>query len=90
MYLDSCGPFRDAVIAILAVVAKQERIRISERTKAGLENARRKGIILGRRRVSVDVERVKQMRAAGRSYEQIAAELKCGIGTIFRAFKAAA
>ena len=30
-YLDSCGMFRDAVISILAVIAKQERIRISER-----------------------------------------------------------
>jgi DNA invertase Pin-like site-specific DNA recombinase len=34
-YLDSTGIFRDAVIGILAAVAKQERIRISERVKAG-------------------------------------------------------
>jgi DNA invertase Pin-like site-specific DNA recombinase len=26
-YLDSCGVFREAVLAILAVIAKQERIR---------------------------------------------------------------
>lgn len=30
-YLDSTGLFRDAVIAILAVIAKQERMRRSER-----------------------------------------------------------
>lgn len=88
-YFDSCGIFKDAVIAIMATVAKQERIRISERTKAGLENARRKGIPLGRRRVRLDVERVRQLRAEGRSYEEIAKELKCGVGTAFRAFKAA-
>src|SRR2546425_1540361 len=35
-YLDSCGIFKDAVIGILAVIAKQERVRLSERTKAGL------------------------------------------------------
>src|SRR5271156_668866 len=29
-YLDSCGAFRDAVLAIIAAVAKQERVRISE------------------------------------------------------------
>ena len=33
-YLDSCGVFREAVLAILAAIAKQERIRISERTRA--------------------------------------------------------
>lgn len=89
-YFDSCGIFKDAVIAIMATVAKQERLRISERTKAGLENARRKGVPLGRRRVSVDVARLKQLLAEGRSYEQAAKELKCGVGTAFRAAKAAA
>ena len=39
-YLDSCGIFKDAVIAILATVAKQERIRISERVKAGITRVR--------------------------------------------------
>ncbi len=34
--LDSCGIFKDAVLAILAVIAKQERVRLSERTIAGL------------------------------------------------------
>src|SRR5260370_33778711 len=43
LYLDSCGIFKDAVISILAVVARQERIRISERTKAGISIARSKG-----------------------------------------------
>jgi DNA invertase Pin-like site-specific DNA recombinase len=43
-FFDSCGSFRDAVIAIMATLAKQERIRRSERTKAGLERARSQGI----------------------------------------------
>src|SRR5260370_24916824 len=89
-YFDYCGIFKDAVIAIMATVAKHERLRISERTKAGLENARRKGIPLGRRRVRVDVVRLKHLLADGQSYEQIARELKCGVGTAFRAAKAAA
>ncbi|MGC2172456.1 MAG: recombinase family protein [Candidatus Sulfotelmatobacter sp.] len=49
-YLDSTGMFRDAVISILAVVAKQERVRLSERTRAGLERARAEGKQLGRPR----------------------------------------
>jgi DNA invertase Pin-like site-specific DNA recombinase len=36
-YLDSTGIFKEAVIGILAAVAPQERIRLSERTVAGQE-----------------------------------------------------
>ena len=32
-YIDSLGAFSDAIIGVLAAVAAQERIRISERTK---------------------------------------------------------
>lgn len=35
-YIDSVGMFRDTVISILATIAKAERERISERTKAGI------------------------------------------------------
>ncbi len=53
-YFDSCGPFRDVVVSLMATLAKQERLRISERTKAGLQRARRAGKTLGRPRVDVD------------------------------------
>ena len=53
-YLDSCGIFRDAVISILATVAKQERLRLSERVTAGLDRARKAGRILGRPSLSED------------------------------------
>jgi hypothetical protein len=33
-YLNSCGIFRDAALSILATVAKQERVRLSERTRS--------------------------------------------------------
>jgi DNA invertase Pin-like site-specific DNA recombinase len=88
-YFDSCGIFNDVVISIMATVAQQERIRISERTKAGLEAARRKGVPLGRRRVRIDGALVRQLQAEGKSFEQIAKQLKCGVGTAFRASKAA-
>lgn len=47
-YLRSIGPFADAVLAILACIAKQERIRLSERVKAGLDRARSQGKAIGR------------------------------------------
>jgi len=39
-YLDSCGMFKDVVIAMLSTLAKQERLRISERVKAGVTRVR--------------------------------------------------
>ena len=39
-WIDSAGPFRDVVISLLASLAKQERVRISQRVRAGLERAR--------------------------------------------------
>lgn len=38
-YLDSAGAFKDVVISIMATLAKMEREKISERTKAGLRHA---------------------------------------------------
>ena len=74
-YLDSCGVFRDAVLSILATIAKQERIRVSERTVAGLERARKQGRIGGRPRVVTDRRKVAELRAAGKSLGEIAAEM---------------
>ena len=84
-YLDSCGLFKDAVLSILATIAKQERLRISERTLAGLERARQKGTVLGRRRVRVDHSRVVELRDAGKSFTDIAKTLKVSRSVAYRA-----
>jgi len=74
-YLDSTGVFKDAVVSILAVVAKQERIRISERTRAGLERVRKQGRKLGRPRVNADATEVKTLRSQGVSWSVIAQQM---------------
>jgi DNA invertase Pin-like site-specific DNA recombinase len=86
-YFDSCGAFKDAVIAIIATVAKQERVRISQRVRAGLDVARSKGTPLGRPRVVVDVARIANLRAQGRSWRDITKELGVGKGTAQRAVR---
>lgn len=74
-YLDSTGMFREAVISILAVVAKQERVRLSERTLAGLDRARKQGKVLGRRpNAAVDAGKIKALRAEGQSWGAISRE----------------
>src|SRR5579862_8875092 len=70
-YLRSIGPFRDAVLSILATIAKQERVRMSERVKAGLDRAKAQGRVIGRPKVVVDRDRVVQLRDQGLSHWQI-------------------
>src|SRR5262249_3636740 len=74
-YLDSTGIFRDAVIAILATIAKQEHARLSECVVAGLRRAKREGKVLGRKRIILDREKVRGMHAAGQSVRAIAAQV---------------
>ncbi len=88
-YLDSCGMFRDAVISILASVAKQERVRLSERTIAGLERARAKGRVSGRPRVICDRNNVLVLHKGGKSLGKIAAELGLSKSTVSRIVSAA-
>lgn len=87
-YLDSCGIFKDAVLAILATVAKQERIRISERVTAGLERAKAKGRIGGRPRVVCDREKILELRSAGNSLSVIASKLGMTKATVYRIISA--
>jgi len=74
-YIDSLGVFGEAIIGVLAAVAAQERIRISERTKAGLARVRAKGTRLGRPTKRVDIQKAQKMRAAGMSLRGIAGKL---------------
>ena len=83
-YLDSCGIFKDAVIGILAVIAKQERVRLSERTKAGLAVARSKGRQIGRPRLKVQPAEIARLRAKGLSLRAIGRELGVSEGSVRR------
>jgi DNA invertase Pin-like site-specific DNA recombinase len=86
-YFDSCGAFRDAVIAIVATVAKQERVRISERTRAGLATARARGRILGRPRIHLDIAELRRLRAEGLSFRAVALKLGVSVATVHAASK---
>ena len=84
-YLDSLGPFSDAVLAILACIARQERLRISERTKAGVERARRQGKHCGRPARVFRRDQALEMHRAGMSYRAIAEKLEVSFMTVKRA-----
>jgi DNA invertase Pin-like site-specific DNA recombinase len=81
-YFDSCGAFRDVVISIASTLAAQERITISERTKAGLQRAIRDGRTLGRRPTKVNVDRALELQAEGLGLRSIAAKLGVAVNTL--------
>lgn len=82
-YLDSTGVFREAIIAILAALAKQERIRIQERVHAGLERARKEGKKLGPKFKIFDREAAK-LYAQTHSLRDTAAEFDISRETVRR------
>lgn len=83
------GPAGELMIAIAAWIAKQERTRISERTKAGLAIARAKGKKLGRPWKVFSREKAIAMRKDGVSWRKIARELGVGESTIRHVLKSA-
>ncbi len=87
-WFDSCGIFRDAVISIMATLAKQERVRISQRTRAGLERARREGKTLGRSKVEVNAAEIRGLRAKGLSWSVVSAQTGVARATCQRAVAA--
>lgn len=89
-WLDTRSPIRHLLIAIFSWVAEQERRRIAERTKAGLERARRRGAKIGRPRVNVDVEKAKELKAGGMPIKKVSQQLGIGLTTLRRALRRAA
>ena len=92
-WIDSAGPFRDVIISLLASLAKQERVRISERVRAGLTRARqygtRSGNCIGRPRALFQRDRALELRRQGLSWRKIAKIMGVSPTTIRRACQGA-
>jgi DNA invertase Pin-like site-specific DNA recombinase len=88
-FFDSCGIMRDVVISIMATLAEQERINISERTLAGLQRARKAGKVFGRRALTVDVHQARRLQREGLGLRSIAKRMKIAVNTLQKALKAA-
>ena len=82
--LDTSTPAGKMVFTVLGAVAELERRLIVERVKAGLRNARAKGKKLGRPKKVMDAARIARLRAQGRSWRAIAAQLGVGLATLHR------
>jgi DNA invertase Pin-like site-specific DNA recombinase len=82
---DQNNPMATLLLHLLAAFGQFEREMIRERVTAGVRNAKRKGVQLGRRRVVFDRSRAMEMHEAGTSIKNIATTLGVSVGTIHRA-----
>jgi DNA invertase Pin-like site-specific DNA recombinase len=69
--IDFDSPTGKLVYTILGAVAEMERETIRENVKAGLEAARARGVRIGRPSVTVDAQKLANLRQAGASWREI-------------------
>lgn len=86
-YLNSLGPWQQAIEGFLASIAKQESVRRGQRVRAGHERVKltgtKSGKAIGRPALPVaTVTRIQDLRAAGMSFRKIATELGVPVATV--------
>ncbi len=82
-FIDSSGVFRDVVVSLLAVMAQQEKIRCSDRVKAGLSRSRANGRIGGRPKLTSELtEQISELNSLGWSMRKIGEKLKISHRTV--------
>lgn len=86
-WLQLAGPVRDLLLAIFSWLAAEERRQISERSRAGVARARREGKVIGRPRVTVDLDQALALRKRGLSIRKAARKLGVGASTLARAYE---
>ena len=91
-WIDTTGPFRDVNVSLVASLARQEQIRISERARAGFNRARlggtKSGKPIGRSRAVFRRDQVRTLRDRGLSWRQIGKQLGVSGSTVRRAYEA--
>lgn len=82
-YLDSLGPFGDVIVSMLATIAAQDLIKISENTKAALAKKKAAGVKLGTPGKSLaQIEQIHRLKRSGLSNYAIGKALKMSASTV--------
>ena len=90
--IDTHTPTGRAMWQMIGVMAEFERSLISERTRAGVMDAKRRGVKFGRKPTLTpdQIEHAKELRARKKdpkTPQQIARILKCSPATVYRALQ---
>lgn len=85
--LDTTSAGGKLVLSIFGALAEYERALISERVRAGMTAARRRGYHVGRRRALTQaaIEQARTLVDSGESVAAVARTMKCGVSTLYRA-----
>jgi putative DNA-invertase from lambdoid prophage Rac len=94
LQLDLSTPHGKLLAGVLGSLAEFERDLLRERVKSGLAAARARGVALGRQKGQRPVadkheRKILELRQAGRSYRQIAEQLRIDKNTVWQAVKRA-
>ena len=85
--IDTSSPMGKAMFTIASAFAELEADLIKERVTAGLNNARAKGVKLGRPSPAVDRDELLHLRDAGLSIRKIAAKMNLDKMTVCKTLK---
>lgn len=78
------GPVGKMVLTVLGMVAEMELGFIRDRQRAGIEQAKARGVYKGRP-VSLDHNAIQKMRKEGRGATEIAKAIGCSRGAVYKA-----
>ena len=82
-YLDSLGPFGDVIVSMLATIAAQDLIKVSENTKAALAKKKAEGVQLGAPTIGNGVvAAIHRLKAMNKSNGYIARALDLSPSTV--------
>ena len=84
--IDTGGPMGKVMLTVLGMVSEMELGFIKERQRAGIEKAKAAGVYKGRP-MSLDHEKIRELKAKGMGATAIARELGCSRGAIYKAMK---
>ena len=89
--IDTSTPTGRLMFGMLSLFADFERSMIAERTRAGMERARKQGKKIGRPSNMNDglKESIKYMRSQGLGIRRIATDLKVGVSSVYKVLESA-
>ena len=85
--VNTAGPLGKMVLTVLGMVAEMELGFIKERQAAGIAKAKANGVYKGRP-VSLDHQQIRTLRSQGLGATELAKQLGCSRGAIYKALNA--